>query len=478
MYIYTNNKMMGNIDRTSNEFVGESQKVFEPVLNPEDKDLFYYNTENLSLLQKQSVRDIEIRIYNIHRQIRWLSIRESVFERDPQGNVIKVLGSAGDISSKKAAELNLIAEKRLNQRIFNLTPDVIFILDLQSGTNVFENRPALELLDYKITEIGHRNISTSYELVHPDDRESLNKDLQKILQLNDDEVYTFEHRFLSQNGDYKWISNSMIVFDRDAQGIPTLVLGLGTDVHHRKQNEMELSKTNAELKKANEELDSFVYRASHNLRSPLTSVLVLVNLLQTTPLSEEQRQYNQMIKRSVEKLMNVINDLINHTRNNRAEIVLTPLNMRLLVEDVLSDLRYLTNASRIEFRIDVDENMLLVSDELRLHLLLINLLSNAIKYHDLSKPNPYISIKLVSQNHQVELEVSDNGLGIENELQDKVFNMFFRASKDSTGSGMGLYIVKGIMEKLDGQIKMHSVHTKGTTFTCVFPNHYHISPNH
>jgi signal transduction histidine kinase len=107
---------------------------------------------------------------------------------------------------------------------------------------------------------------------------------------------------------------------------------------------------------------------------------------------------------------------------------------------------------------------------LRIILLFNNLISNAIKYHDMSKENPYIKVDVLVTANNALIEVEDNGLGIEEEFQSRIFDMFFRANKTVSGTGLGLFIVKGAIDKLKGTIKLKSKSKQGTTFVVDIPN--------
>jgi signal transduction histidine kinase len=150
----------------------------------------------------------------------------------------------------------------------------------------------------------------------------------------------------------------------------------------------------------------------------------------------------------------------------------TALNLPELIDSVLDDLRFLPNATHIRFKVDLQVSRPIYSDGVRLTIILKNLVSNAIKYHDLHKEQPFVQVKAweTSRQRTFTIEVADNGAGIMETYQDKVFDMFFRATDKSEGSGLGLYIVKKAVEKLQGRIELQSQHREGTTFTITLPN--------
>ncbi|HPH82461.1 MAG TPA: HAMP domain-containing sensor histidine kinase [Flavobacteriales bacterium] len=231
----------------------------------------------------------------------------------------------------------------------------------------------------------------------------------------------------------------------------------------------QLQEKNKELEKINFELDRFVYSASHDLRSPLTSVLGLLNLMREEVKDEGTFHLVALMEESILKLDNTIRDIVAYSRNNRTEIAFEPVRIKPIVDDVINNLRYLdTSEYKINDLIHVQDGSVFPSDRNRLQIILNNLLANAIRYrHPARKPQVFVESKL--DGSQVEITVSDNGLGINDQHIDKIFDMFYRTSDTSAGSGLGLYIVKETIKKLNGSIEVSSRVNEGTTFKVVLP---------
>lgn len=245
----------------------------------------------------------------------------------------------------------------------------------------------------------------------------------------------------------------------------------------RKKAEQALRKQNEELVKINKELDSFVYSVSHNLRAPLMSVLGLIRLAGseinrptngTTP--SVLPEYFSMIEHSINKLDDTLKEILDYSRNARSEIRMEQVNLRTLIEDGFERLKFHEGSDQIQKIIHIDEQVPLYSDPYRLTIVLNNLISNAIKYRDANKERPFIRIDARISNSTAQITFSDNGIGIAQELQSKIFDMFFRATERSEGAGLGLYIVKETIEKLGGNITMQSELGTGTEFTIGIPN--------
>lgn len=236
--------------------------------------------------------------------------------------------------------------------------------------------------------------------------------------------------------------------------------------HH---SERLTTEKNVQLQKVNAELDRFVYSASHDLRAPLSSMLGLIELAQKSTDFAEIDAYLSMMKGRVHHLDEFIREIIDFSRNQRLEVITQPVNLYYLIEEARVHLKYLEGAEKIRFNNMVSPEQILNTDSMRLKIVLNNLMNNAIKYHDPMKEDRYIAISCRALPIGLEIKVADNGIGIAQEHHDKVFNMFYRASDKSKGSGLGLYIVKESLEQLGGHVAIDSRLDEGTTFTISLP---------
>jgi signal transduction histidine kinase len=230
----------------------------------------------------------------------------------------------------------------------------------------------------------------------------------------------------------------------------------------------ELRRKNAELEKANEELDHFVYSASHDLKSPLTSVLGLINVAKHDINEPTSLHYFEMIEARVNKLNSFIKDIISISRNTRTEVAQEEVDMRELIEDVITLNLDVSPDLKISFIREIELGQKLLIDKARMEIILNNLISNAIKYQLRENADKWVKIVAKMEGNHLLLEVSDNGEGIASEHLDKIYNMFFRANQHADGSGLGLYIVKNVVEKLHGHIKVESIENQGTKVSVRF----------
>jgi signal transduction histidine kinase len=234
------------------------------------------------------------------------------------------------------------------------------------------------------------------------------------------------------------------------------------------EKELFLVQQNEQLEKVNQELDRFVYSVSHDLRSPLSSILGLTNLAKRTSSPEERQEYLSMIEDRIKVQDQFIHDIMEYSRNVRTHLSISEVNVTQLVREVKEGLRFVEGASRIAFHVP-GEDVIVRTDLHRMNVILSNLIGNAIKYHDLKKDSPYIKIDVGVVEGSLLLEIADNGHGIEAEHQARVFDMFYRATELSKGSGLGLYIVKEAIGKLGGSIELQSQPGEGTRFKISVP---------
>jgi signal transduction histidine kinase len=235
----------------------------------------------------------------------------------------------------------------------------------------------------------------------------------------------------------------------------------------------KLQKQNEELIKINSELDSFVYSVSHNIRSPLASILGLTNLaqLEGKPENNALLHYIELITKSIHKLDDTLKEILAYSRNARSEVSLEEIDIEQTIHQVFEGLNFMRGWHKIQKKIDIELGSPLYSDHYRLKVILDNLISNAIKYQDEAKPESFITVNVVVNPAKAVLKVHDNGIGIDSEYLPKIFNMFFRATQIADGSGLGLYIVKEMVEKMKGTVNLASALGEGTEITLTLPNH-------
>ncbi len=236
-----------------------------------------------------------------------------------------------------------------------------------------------------------------------------------------------------------------------------------------RESEARVKTQNEQLIKTNQELDRFVYSASHDLRAPLSSIAGLINIAEYSQHLPEVKDYLAMMKGRVRVLDKFITDIINYSRNARTEVISEKVNLQSLVLETVEGLKFTEGVEQISFNVKVAPTSEIITDATRLKVVLNNLVANAIRYHDKFKQEKFIQVEIETNQNEIAIRVSDNGQGISAEHQEKIFNMFYKASSNSSGSGLGLYIARENMMKLGGNISVISEPGRGSTFSIILP---------
>lgn len=231
----------------------------------------------------------------------------------------------------------------------------------------------------------------------------------------------------------------------------------------------ELKHKNEELELANDELDHFVYSASHDLKAPLSSILGLINIAKYEVKDDSIMDYFIRIENRIERLTHFIKEVIEISRNTRTEVKTEPIELGELLDLIIENNNYIEGMEKIEFNKHINFHSPLFTDKARLEVILNNLISNAIKYSDPSKEHCTIDVTANKSNEEFQIIIEDNGIGIPKDQQTRVFDMFYRGAQSKEGSGLGLYIVKNMLVKLKGEFDLNSVEGKGTKIELTFP---------
>lgn len=236
----------------------------------------------------------------------------------------------------------------------------------------------------------------------------------------------------------------------------------------RSQQE-DLKQSLSQLEERNFELDQIIYKTSHDLRSPLTSIMGLVNLVKIEKDEAHIRTYILMIENRIAKLDEFVKSMLNFSKANRTPQFAEEIDFNQIIQQSYQDLQFLPGFDRIKKQQTITGGTF-HSDSLRLKIIFSNLISNAIKYTNDNEEAPFLKIDIKVSATHADIRIEDNGIGINKEYLPKVFDMFFRGSSKSDGSGLGLYIVKQTIDKLGGALSYESTEGKGTTIRLQLPN--------
>ena len=241
----------------------------------------------------------------------------------------------------------------------------------------------------------------------------------------------------------------------------------------RREQEEVLKKQNAELIKINKELDSFVYNISHNLRSPLASVIGLINVAQLDRNKDPEviDKYFGMIKKSTLRLDDTLKEILDFSENLRTDLQISKIDLNQLFDESVSRVRNIKDSDKIERQFTFPGDTEFYSDYYRLTVILSYIISNSTKYRDEKKENQLVRVSASISETQATFSIWDNGVGIQSDRLPNVFDMFVRSNESSDGAGLGLYVVKDVIEKLNGTITIDSSYEEWTQVDVAIPNH-------
>lgn len=360
-----------------------------------------------------------------------------------------------DISEKKRTEAMVRKNETLFTELFNSIPMATVMLD-ETGNVRQINEGFRKMFGFELKELEGHNLN---DRIVPEELRNEGIDLNNLITEN--RIISVETVRRHKSGQLVNVILYGVPVIQDKQTIG--IYGVYVDITDRIRVEEE-------LKIRNTELDNFVYKVSHDLRAPLSSILGLVNLSKLPDNPDSLKDYISIIGEKVEHLDHFISDVLSHSKNLKMEVSIGKVELAEIIDNAFRDLNYLQGAKDLIWNVSV-EGVDFYSDPWRIAEIFRNLVSNAIKYRQIRNNRvPEVVVKVNVDNLRADITFSDNGIGISEENLTRVFEMFFRATEQSDGSGIGLYIVKNAVEKLGGDITVASKQGEGTRFHIVLPN--------
>lgn len=368
-----------------------------------------------------------------------------------------------DITERVKAEQALRDSENRFRSLIENSSDVIVVADKDMNI-VFISDSVFRLTGFKPGEIiGLKSMHFS----HPEEKDRVREFINNVKN-TPGIPQKIVYRTLKKDGSVIWCErvSTNLLHDPAINGIVSNF----RDITEQYKYEQALEASNETLKKTNLELDRFVYSVSHDLRAPLSSILGVIEFAETETDEQSMLELLGMLKSSVKKLDGFVLDILNYSRNARVQLECEKIDFNELVSDIVRDLRFMNAGnSNVAITIDVNEKAILYSDKSRIKMVVSNLLANALRYHDPQKPNPFVNILIQPHDTGIIISIQDNGIGISRDNHEKIFDMFYRASVMSEGTGIGLYIVKETVQKLNGTITLKSEPGIGSDFKVYLP---------
>lgn len=446
------------------EEVNYSMAFFMSRLHPED---FQKTSEYIQeCIDKNIQFDLEFRLKTKKGNYKWVRGRGST-SKDLNNITYRFTGSITNIDDRKALEIELQKTKDFLEKVTTIAPSIIYVFDQQTMSNEYSNREIGNVLGYNSKEIKEMGSEMMTKLCHPSDLNLVFEHFNNIKKLKNNENASIEYRMMHKDGNFIHLLSEDTVFERDNKGAVIKHLGVATDISSVKKGLIKIAKQSEMLKIQNESLKQFAYVAMHDLKSPMLTLEGHFEYLKTkfsTP-SLEIIESIQFIEEEIRNFNNSINELNKAIKVREIEVKPVIIDFNLIIHDLLNSYKNKIEQVDGELNLELTLESKVVGTIIYLKSIITNLLSNALKY---SSPKRTISIfiKTTIDDNYFYLTIEDNGLGIDLNLQkNKIFKMFNQFHQQSEGNGMGLYMVKSMIEKLGGTIKVESEVDKGTKFT-------------
>lgn len=390
--------------------------------------------------------------------------------RDSQGQVTGYLGVAVDVTESRRQQQELSAARDqllLAAEVAHLGVWSWSIAD----DSLSWNAQMFAIYDQPESLSGNGlNYSHWRSRVHPDDVDEMEQLLLNAVVGS--EEYDPIFRVVRTDGSIRYVHAGAYI-ERDEAGAAVRVIGINLDITQSKQFEETLLQAKALAEQASVAKGQFLANMSHEIRTPLNATLGMLQLLQQTKLSDRQADYANKAKSAATSLLGLLNDLLDFSKIEAGKLTLDahPFELDALMRDLAVVLSGNVGQKNVEILFDIDSSLPLVvsGDRLRLQQILINLAGNAVKFT--SEGQVIVSLRCIESNGRsvrLQISVSDTGIGIAPELQERIFEGFLQAEASTTrrfgGTGLGLAISRRLVEVMGGQLHLESTQGKGSRF--------------
>lgn len=441
------------------EIIGK--KIFD-LAHPEDKEEL---TNIFSEFVNSDAEKIKLSGRFLNKEGSWRTTEGILTKIDSRKGTDCILASIQDISEKVEVEKNLLSKQKFLKKILQSIPHSVWVTDWD-GNFMMVNDAFVKIFNTSVDKV----IGKSYfDLGIPKEMALEQIEKNRVQMILNEETPFFKESILDPNNGQEYIYLIKKVPIENETSIE--LLGISIDVTELEKTKQLLIEQNQKLIKVNRELDRFIYSASHELRSPLTSISGLLNIaVDEINDAEGVKNYLKMIDECVFKLKDTLNDILNFSQSTKPELPLHNIDIKALISGIVK-----TNSNRYKERAikiirSINQETPFCSDIERIEIILKNIISNSIKFYSPDTINPFIKIDVNIDKKNAIIEITDNGIGIERKYHEKVFDMFFRASAVQGGTGLGLYNVKEAVNSLGGEVELVSAPGLGTKVQVKIPN--------
>jgi PAS domain S-box-containing protein len=441
--------------------IGTNWYKYFSSIHPEDRNIL------LSLLGSDSINtgtteNLDYRLIGSDGNIFWMNSTATACILE-DGN-IQLFGTTRNITKQKVAEEELSKSERKYRSLIEQSNDAIFVNKLD-GQIIEVNSRACRMMGYTQEQLKKMSV---IDLMVPDERENGSQVLETFKKRR---YVQGETRYLTSKGDVLDVEISASVLE----GYKDIAQAVVRDITERKKAEEIMLLAKIEAESANRSKSEFLASMSHELRTPLNSIIGFSDMLSegyAGSLSDIQRKYSQYISTSGKYLLTLINNILDIAKIENGKMELEPehFTMDEVFEDAEKLAGHLARKKNIKLQIQKLENIEIVADKIKIKQIIYNLLSNAIKF---TPDNGEVNLLAAVNHNRIKISVRDTGIGISEEDLDQLFMPFkqidSQLSRQYNGSGLGLSIVKKLVELHGGNISVESKVGEGSTFAFTIP---------
>jgi PAS domain S-box-containing protein len=411
--------------------------------------------------------DTECRMATSAHDYRWFRMRGKAVH-DEQRRPLRIVGSISDITDYRLAQEQLQETRDRLESILRSTEHMIWSRSVDSQTLLYIN-PAVKKIYGRDREDFRRDPTMWLHAVHPEDKARV---LSTFSGLLDKESVSIQFRILRPDGSTAWVNERASVA-RNSAGKPIRIDAITTDVTELQQRESELRYAKEAAEAATQAKSEFLANMSHEIRTPMNGIIGMTDLVLTTELNPEQRDYIEVVRSSSDALLELINDILDFSKIEAGKLAFEVT--EFLLRDTLADtikllaVRAEEKGLELMWRVNSEVPDVLLGDPMRLRQVVTNLLSNAIKFTSAGEVELCVGVSEPSAtNVELLFAVRDTGIGVSNEKTTSIFNPFSQADMSITrnfgGTGLGLAISERLAGMMGGSISLRSTPGVGSTF--------------
>ncbi len=424
----------------------------ENIIPPEEREWVREYTR--LAVQENHTYQIEYHIITKKGKVKTLRDTVRLISRD--GKPYEKIGATVDISVYSQTMDELQASNRKFFSAFYNFPVPAAIFRLKDGRCIDVNKNFIQASGFERNDILGKSPFDMSVFVLTGERDHVINSLRKKMRLD-------KYPVLLKDA-FSRVRNILVSAERFENDGEPCMLFMFHDV-------TEQISTEQRLQQINRELETFMYKSSHNLKGPVASIKGLLYLARKGKSDPQTMQYLELMEKSAEGLENTLTELMDIARLKQGQLKIEVVDLHFLLDEIENKLKFMPDWQEVNYEVAIQQTSPFYTDYSLLHSILQNLVENAVKYRE-EKRETHIQISAVIRRKAVEIQVKDTGIGIPEDQHERVFEMFYRAHQKANGTGLGLYIVRNSVQKLDGKITLKSAPGHGSCFKVSIPNLY------